>query len=137
MSRENSIDKQILQTRLPGIRPEARAAITTYVDRLAAEYADQVLSITLYGSQAREEADPESDIDLLVVVRHDTPALRQALIDLAWHVQFDHDVVISDMIRNAAQLKQMQASQFPYYQNITREGILLWQNTSEPTPDSA
>ena len=130
----DTVDEHDLRTVLPDSRPEVRAAITAYVRRMAKDYANEVLSITLYGSQARGEASAESDIDLLIVVRHDTPTLHQALIDLAWQVQFEHDIVISDIIRSVEQLGRMQARRFPYYQSIEREGILLWKNTSEPMP---
>lgn len=118
-------------------RPEVRSAIAAYVRRVATDYAYEVLSITLYGSQARGEARAESDIDLFIVVRRDTPAVREALVDLAWQVQFEHDVVISDIIRSVDQLRRMQAMRFPYYQSIEREGIVLWTNASEPMPDYA
>ena len=132
--KQRLVDERDLKTLLPGGRPEVRAAIAAYVRRVATDYAGDVLSITLYGSQARGEADAESDIDLFVVVRRATPAVRQALADLAWQVQFEHDVVISDVVRGADQLSQMQAERFPYYQNLEREGILLWKSASEPTP---
>jgi predicted nucleotidyltransferase len=111
-----------------------QAALTAYVERVAQLYPDEVLSVILYGSQTRGDARAESDIDVLVVVQHDTPALRQALADLAWQVQFEHGVVISDIIRSAEQFERMRARRFPFYQNIEREGILLWKSTSEPTP---
>jgi predicted nucleotidyltransferase len=128
------LDEHSLKTALPHSRREVRAAIAAYVEQVATGYADQVSSVTLYGSQARGEADPESDIDLFVVVRHDTPGLHQALADLSWRVQFEHDVVISDTICSVDRLRQMQAWRFPYYQNVEREGIVLWRSTSEPTP---
>jgi predicted nucleotidyltransferase len=133
----NAVDEHDLRTVLPDCRPEVRAVIADYVRRVAKDYANEVLSITLYGSQARGEASAESDIDLFIVVRHDTPALRQALADLAWQVQFEYDTVISDIIRNVEQLGRMQTKRFPYYQSIEREGILLWKNTSEPMPSCA
>ncbi len=123
-----------LRTLLPRSRPAVQAALAAYVRRVATDYAGEVLSITLYGSQARGEADRESDIDLFVVVRRNTPDLRQVLADLAWQVQYEYDVVISDIIRSVDQLNQMQAGRFPYYQSIESEGILLWKSTSEPTP---
>lgn len=128
------IDEDILRTTLPRSRPQVRAAIVAYVRRVATDYANEVLSITLYGSQARGEAFPESDIDLFIIVRHDTPALRQVLVNLAWQVQFEHDVVISDVIRSVDRLSHMQITRFPYYQSIEREGILLWKSTSKPAP---
>jgi predicted nucleotidyltransferase len=133
----SAVDEHNLRTVLPDSRPEVRAAITAYVRRVETDYANEVLSITLYGSQARGEADAESDIDLFIVVRHDTPILRQALVDLAWQVQFEYDIVISDIIRGVEQLGRMQARRFPYYQSIEREGILLWKSTSEPMPSYA
>ena len=117
--------------------PRTRAAIRDYVRRVSTDLADAVASITLYGSQAREEAEAESDIDLFIVMRRDTPALREVLADIAWQVQFEHGVVISDIIRSLSQLRLMQAHRFPYYQSIEREGILLWKNTSETMPTYA
>ena len=129
-----TIDEHDLRAKLQDSWPKVRTAIAAYVQRVATDYADEVLSITLYGSQARGEASAESDIDLFVVVYHDTSSLREALADLAWQVQFEHDVVISDIIRSVEQVGRMQARRFPYYQSIEREGILLWKSTSEPTP---
>ena len=111
-----------------------KTALAAYVTRAVRLYPDEILSITLYGSQARGDAKAESDIDVLVVVRRDAPALRQALTDLAWQVQFEYGVVISDIIRSVEQFNRMRANRFPFYQNIEREGALLWKSTSESTP---
>jgi len=48
---------------------------------VSTDLADAVVSITLYGSQAQGEAEAESDIDLLIVVRRDSPAVREALAE--------------------------------------------------------
>jgi predicted nucleotidyltransferase len=129
-----TLDDHNLRIYLPGSQHQVQTAIAAYVRQVAARYSDDVVSITLYGSQARGEAHEESDIDLFVVVRRDTPSLRQALADLAWRVQFEHDVVISDIIRSVGQLSRMQVNRFPYYQSIEREGILLWKSQSELMP---
>ena len=120
--------------RVQSRRTAVKTALAAYVTRAVRLYPDEILSITLYGSQARGDAKTESDIDVLVVVRRDAPALRQALTDLAWQVQFEYGVVISDIIRSIEQFNRMRANRFPFYQNIEREGVLLWKSTSEPTP---
>jgi tRNA nucleotidyltransferase (CCA-adding enzyme) len=122
------------ESHLASCSSRIRAAIEDYVRRVSTDLADAVVSITLYGSQARGEAGTESDIDLFVVVRRDTFALREALADIAWQVQFEHGVIISDIIRNLGQLRRMQAHRFPYYQSIESEGVVLWKNTSETMP---
>lgn len=134
MSHAVNVGQEDLAARLPDSRPAVRAAIADYVRRVAIEFADEVASITLYGSQARGEAGAESDIDLFIVVGHDTPNLRQKLADLAWQVQFEHNVVISDIIRSLDELHQLQLEQFPYYQSIKREGVHLWKSPSRLTP---
>ncbi|NUQ38576.1 MAG: nucleotidyltransferase domain-containing protein [Caldilineales bacterium] len=112
-------------SRLLQLRPSIRQAIAAYRDRIAAQYADEVVTVILYGSQARGHAHPESDIDLLVVTRQDSPVLRQMLADLAWDVQFEHHVIISDLVRSLDQWQQMQRERFPFYQSIEREGVIL------------
>jgi hypothetical protein len=131
--RSTNIDEDTLHVKIPSGRPEVRAAVAAYVQQVVTDCSNEVVSITLYGSQAREEASQESDIDLFIVVHRDTPALRKRLSDLAWQVQFQHDVVISDVIRSEDQLSRMQSMRFPYYRNIEQEGILLWKSQSRPT----
>lgn len=117
---------------------QVQRTLSDYVQQVTTHYPQDLLSITLYGSQARGDAHPESDIDLFLVVQDNTPTLREAFHDLAWQVQFKHDMVISDIIRSQEQANQMQAQRFPYYQNIEKEGIVLWKKTaSKRTPVSA
>lgn len=135
MSIKNRADAASLpKIQLPWLQSKVEGAVNAYLSRLVADHHDEVLSVTLYGSQARGEAEIESDIDLFIVIYQDVPALRQALIDLAWEVQFEYNVVISDIICSLSEFQQMQVNCFPYYQNIEKEGILLWKNLSEPTP---
>ena len=76
----------------------------------------------------------DSDIDLLTVIQRESPELRRALSEIAWQVQLEHGVVISDLIRTMEQWQQMQARGFPFYRNVSSEGIVLWSNTSATTP---
>jgi len=114
--------------------PDVCAALTDYVETIVNACGEEIVAVVLYGSQARGDAEAESDIDLLLVVRHDSRALRRTLADLAWQIQFVHNVVISDIVRTLDEFHQMQQLRFPYFQNIEREGVLLWKNQSVPMP---
>lgn len=116
-------------------KQDINAVIAAYVKRVVAEYADHLVSITLYGSQARGDALPESDIDLFVVTKNDVPGLEDALSHIAWEIQFEYDVVIADVIRTLSETEQLQHERSPYFQNLEREGIVLWMNPSVSTSD--
>ena len=51
------------------MRPLLRPILNEVRDRLAALYGDRLVRVVLYGSEARDEAGPDSDIDVLVVLR--------------------------------------------------------------------
>lgn len=131
------VDEQRLNIKLKDRTAKVRAAILLYVRKVRANFPNEVLTITLYGSQARGEPEGDSDIDLFIVTQQDSQSLRQALSEIAWEVQFKNDVVISDVIRSERQFKRMQAMRFPYYQRIENDGLLLWKSPSEPTPTYA
>ena len=124
-----------MRTRVPKVRrPAVQAALSAYVERVSSLFPDDVIAVILYGSQARGDARPDSDIDVLVVLRQELPALRQALADIAWQVQFQHGIVISDVIRTVEQLEHMPTRRFPFYQSVQRDGVVLWRSTSGPMP---
>jgi predicted nucleotidyltransferase len=65
-------------------RSEQRA-VQAVVDRLREALGDELVSIWLYGSRARGETPgPESDIDLLVLVREAAWRRRAEVQTLAW-----------------------------------------------------
>jgi predicted nucleotidyltransferase len=40
-------------------------------DRMTETYRDRLIALILFGSQARGDANPDSDIDILVVLKDD------------------------------------------------------------------
>ena len=73
--------------RLPiGTPAPARAAIDAAVDAWTRALGDRLVSVVLFGSVARGESRPSSDIDLLVVARGFPRALRDRRAELlaAW-----------------------------------------------------
>ena len=53
-----------------------REALDVFVERLYAHCGDRVRSVILFGSMARGDAGPDSDIDVLVALTNDDPRLR-------------------------------------------------------------
>ncbi len=65
------------------------------LDRLSALLSKklEVCALALFGSRARGEADPDSDMDVLVVVEELDEAAAH-ISDCAWEAGFEHGVVV-------------------------------------------
>jgi hypothetical protein len=59
----------------------------------------------LFGSRARGDADPESDIDVLVIVETLNPALRRTIRQCAWEVGFAAGVIIQSTVMTRDQVE--------------------------------
>ena len=85
---------------------------------------DQIESVLLYGSRARGDHRPDSDIDLLVVMRDafDYGALIERTSEVVSTLSLENDVVIS---RAFVSKERFEREQSPFLLNVRREGIAL------------
>ena len=59
----------------------------------------------LYGSYARDDFREDSDIDIMILVDLDDPAIKAAdrqLSDVTFEINFDHDAMIMPIVQNEA-----------------------------------
>lgn len=89
---------------------------------LKAHYGEQFEGLVLYGSLARDQAHPDSDIDLLVLLKEPIDYFRELrrIVDLLYDIQLETDRLIS--------AKPVPASEFErgtvqLYRNARREGL--------------
>lgn len=82
--------KTLKEEEIP-FRKTARESLEDFVKESKKEFGARLSQILIFGSHARGDATPESDIDLLVVLKEpfDYPAIRNRLIDMAYAVTFD------------------------------------------------
>ncbi len=98
--------------------------ILTEVRRGArAIYGDSLVRALLYGSHARGEAGPDSDIDIVFVLREpETPEQRERFLDLMVDLNLKYEALLS----HACILERdYQTRQGPFLRNVRREGVPL------------
>lgn len=80
------------------------------------------LDVRVFGSRARGDAAPDSDLDVFVVVDHATSDIERYISDCAWEAGFEQDVVIVPVVvgkdRIDGPLKES-----VFILNVFREGV--------------
>jgi predicted nucleotidyltransferase len=87
---------------------------------------DPEATVIVYGSFARGDNDPNSDIDLLilldkdVVTREDEKKIKYPLYD----IEFDTGRIISPIVLSKSDWDNKHRIT-PFYENVTNDGVLL------------
>jgi predicted nucleotidyltransferase len=85
---------------------------------------ERLEGVYLYGSQARGDARPDSDIDVLIVLRGEFDYFQtlDRISDLAWSLSLENDVVIAQVLVSAEKYGQDSS---PFLVNVHREAVAI------------
>lgn len=96
--------------------------LTELRTKLTALYGDRLVNVTLFGSQARGDATPESDIDVMVVLQGKVNPHQE--IDrtsaLTAGLSLKYDTLISTLF---VAEDRFQSELSPLLMNVRREGV--------------
>ena len=82
------------------------------------------LDVLVFGSRARDDAAPDSDMDVFVVVEHATHEIEKYVSDCAWEAGFAEDVVIVPVVVGRDRLEGP-LGESVFVMNVSREGIAV------------
>ena len=101
------------------------------VDVILSILPAQTLRIVLFGSRARGTASPDSDIDIALFISERLSHQQQDQLDeVIVDLDLKYDCVFSVIdIDWQTYMKWRHVS--PFYQNVDREGIVLWETKTE------
>ncbi|MBC7226005.1 MAG: HEPN domain-containing protein [Thermoflexales bacterium] len=110
--------------RLKHLRPAERRAVARFCRELERALPGRVQRLILYGSKARGDTHPESDVDLLVVVDSRTPEVTDTLLELTAR-PWREGVHLEVLEMTPADLAAQCALGTPFIRNVAEEGIPL------------
>jgi predicted nucleotidyltransferase len=85
---------------------------------------DTLEQMLLFGSRARGDARPDSDVDILVILKQefDYSEMLQNTIDVVAQMSLDNDLVISRIFMTKEKFEQ---DYTPFLLNIRREAVAI------------
>jgi len=120
--------EQAVETHLGGdlamVRPQAREIAAELRRRFERVYGDRLVAVVLYGSQARGDAEPASDIDVMVVLKGPVDPWDEIerTLDAVADLSLERDCVVSCLFMEAG---RYELEQGPLLVNVRREGVLV------------
>ena len=108
----------------PITNPQLKEIIAQTRQGLEKIYGEQLEKIIIFGSQARGDAKPDSDIDVLIVLKNpfNYSQERNRISVLIADICLEYTVVISCIF---ATLQKYQEYENGLFRNIRREGITI------------
>ena len=107
------------------LQPDELRAVEEFKRRILAELPGQVKDIILFGSKARGDAHPGSDIDLLVIVDRRTPEVDDVISEIMADTLLEKRIDISALDFTNDQIAELAAIGTPFIRNVADEGIVL------------
>jgi predicted nucleotidyltransferase len=99
---------------------QERQAVDTFVKALYQQYPKRIRDVILYGSKARGDSHPDSDIDILILVDDDDWRFSHAISKLAARISLNYDVLLGPRV-----ISQSRWPRSILYRTVSAEGISL------------
>jgi predicted nucleotidyltransferase len=116
------------------LTPSERRAIEQALQEVTSQFPIEVRFIALFGSKARGDFGPESDIDLLIVRENDDWPTRHAVRAPVYDAAIEHGVFISVWAIGWERFQSLPVRRPGLFANLCRDAIELWRRPGTENP---
>ncbi len=99
-----------------------------YVEEIRKIYGSHLKKVILYGSYARGDFGPDSDIDIMILLDIADIDLKNYSMQLSYMTfdfNLDNDLDIKPIAKNEEHFKKW-LDNYSFYANVNREGVVLY-----------
>ena len=98
-------------------------ALQDYFSTLQNRLGSRLVDVVLFGSKARGEHDPGSDIDVVVLIDHPDAYDLSEVRGLGFDIWINFQVLLSIRAMSRQTWNKMESIQSLFYRNVVRDGI--------------
>jgi len=102
-----------------------KKAVFEFCNLLRMKLGSNLQMIKLFGSKARGDDDPESDIDILILVERRDILVEDQILDIAYDTSLKHNVVIMPVVLSDSEFYSSLSKVGIFYSNVQKEGVVL------------
>lgn len=108
-----------------GLTNEEIEAIGRVKSAITALLGERLIRFVLYGSRARGDFDPESDIDIAIIVEGLTREIKNRILDIVAEIEVEHLTPLSTLVISKEDFEFLKKRERRIALDIEQEGIPL------------
>jgi hypothetical protein len=105
------------------LTPDEHAWLETYRYALTEHYPGVVNHMVIYGSKARGDAHPDSDLDVLLIIKNEAGSIRRPLRRLGYDLAVGFDAIPSILAYTQEEWEQRKQRGSPFQQAVERDAV--------------
>jgi predicted nucleotidyltransferase len=99
--------------------------IEEFKRRVEQGFPGELVRLIIFGSKVRGEATPESDVDLLAVIRSENWRLGDEIRGVGYALELEHGVVLSIQVISRNHYERLRASGTQFSHVLEKEGVVV------------
>jgi predicted nucleotidyltransferase len=103
------------------ILPNEKKALKELQENLRNNY--NLVDFKLYGSKSKGTDQPESDLDVMIILEDLSPEIESEIDDLIFEINLRYDCLITSLYFSRGELEYGALSESPIYKKIKQEGV--------------
>ena len=105
------------------LTPDEQAWLDAYCQALKEQYPGIIERMVIYGSKARGDDHPDSDLDVLLIVKNDAGHLKRLLRRIGYELAATSDAVPSILAYTQDEWESRRERGAPFQQAVERDAV--------------
>jgi len=107
------------------LNTKEKSVLKRFKASLEKSLGNQLIELKLFGSKARGDDLPDSDVDVLVIVAGDDWHIRDTVYDIATDILLQTDLCISPKVISKNIFDRLKKESSSFIHNVSRDAIIV------------